>query len=230
MAYVVIAGLFVLLSAELVTKLISLGAALPNYFSSSVAPAIGALGEKLTVLASRFDPNFVKAIEDMFPNIISSIKGVVTNFSVSVVTWASSMAVSLPGTLLSAVICIIASVFMAAEYDKIFGAVKNHLPSRTAKIVNSAQGSLKTILTNYAKSYLLILFITFSEITVGLLIIGYKKAPLIAAVIALFDILPIVGSGRFSCLGPSSCSCRVDRQGLGAGRSVCRCGGGPPGH
>lgn len=195
LAYVVMTGLLTLLFAKLITQLIVWGSYLPNYFSVSIAPAISDLGNKLTAQASRFDPAFVRAIGDLFPNIIDSIKDVVTKFSYSAVNWAKDVAVGLPGTMLSAVICVIASVFLAAEYDKIIAAIKGHLPDRAVNIVNSAEGSLKTILKNYAKSYLLILCITFTEITIGLFIIGYKKAALIAVIIALFDILPIVGSG-----------------------------------
>ena len=38
---------------------------------------------------------------------------------------------------------------------------------------------------------------TFLELVTGLSIIGIPKAPLIALVIAVFDILPVIGSGLF---------------------------------
>ncbi len=50
-------------------------------------------------------------------------------------------------------------------------------------------------LWRYTRSYALILLITFAEISLGLFIIGIEKAFAIAAAIAVFDILPVVGSG-----------------------------------
>ena len=47
----------------------------------------------------------------------------------------------------------------------------------------------------YGVSYLLIMLMTFGEIAVGLLIIGKPHPILIAALIAIFDIFPIVGAG-----------------------------------
>ena len=39
------------------------------------------------------------------------------------------------------------------------------------------------------------MLITFGELTVGLLIIGVRRAILLAALIAIFDIFPVVGAG-----------------------------------
>ncbi|MBR6609197.1 MAG: AI-2E family transporter, partial [Oscillospiraceae bacterium] len=50
-------------------------------------------------------------------------------------------------------------------------------------------------LVQYIKSYSLILFITFAEIAAGLWLLGVKRAVLIAMLIAVFDILPAVGTG-----------------------------------
>ena len=47
----------------------------------------------------------------------------------------------------------------------------------------------------YLKQFVLILFITFMEVFIGLVFIGFENAAVIAALIAVFDILPIVGSG-----------------------------------
>ena len=57
------------------------------------------------------------------------------------------------------------------------------------------QSAFKTIIKSYISSYLLVMLITFAEISAGLLIIRVENALLIAMVIAVFDILPIVGSG-----------------------------------
>ena len=50
-------------------------------------------------------------------------------------------------------------------------------------------------LWSYTRSYALILLITFGEIALGLTIVGVKHAAGIAVAIAIFDILPVVGSG-----------------------------------
>jgi predicted PurR-regulated permease PerM len=51
------------------------------------------------------------------------------------------------------------------------------------------------VIKKYLLSYSLIMLITFGEIFAGLSIIGVKYSALLAALIAIFDILPVVGSG-----------------------------------
>ena len=69
------------------------------------------------------------------------------------------------------------------------------LPEKAQTIVRTAKRALGVIVGKYLKSYLLILLMTFAQITVGLLIIGVDNALVIALLISVFDILPIVGSG-----------------------------------
>ena len=54
---------------------------------------------------------------------------------------------------------------------------------------------LKSTLLQYARSYGIILLINFVELSLGFLVIGINNAIVMAACIALFDILPIVGCG-----------------------------------
>ena len=58
-----------------------------------------------------------------------------------------------------------------------------------------AENYAKTALLQYIRSYALILSITFAEIYLGLWILGVKRPFIIAMLIAVFDILPAVGTG-----------------------------------
>ena len=69
------------------------------------------------------------------------------------------------------------------------------LPVRICDLVHNARVQLGRTLWSYTRSYAMILAITFGEIALGLSIIGVNNAFGIAILIALFDILPVVGSG-----------------------------------
>lgn len=45
------------------------------------------------------------------------------------------------------------------------------------------------------KGYILLMLITFTELTIGLLLIGQSNAILLAAIICVIDILPVLGTG-----------------------------------
>ena len=193
--YIFVAGALILLSVGIITEVVDLVSGMPEYYTSNISPALDKLGNSVLDLLFRLDPTTVKTIEDMVPDALSSLGSAVTKFSMQAVSWASGTAVEFPGKLMAAVICVIATIFLAVDYGTVNAFIKKHLPEKAVAVLRSAKNSLGNILGNYAKSYALILFLTFAELSVGLLLIGYKKAILIALIIALFDILPIVGSG-----------------------------------
>ena len=92
-------------------------------------------------------------------------------------------------------VTLIALVYFCLDLEKINSSVKALLPERVAKALSAFRSSTFSVLGKYVASYLIILLITFTVMITGLLIIGVKKAPLIALIIALFDILPIIGVG-----------------------------------
>ena len=195
LVYAVLAGLVVLCSFGVVSTVAGWAGSLPTYYTESIAPALAELGQSGSALYDRLDPELAKFLESIVPSVTSSLSNAVTKFSVQLVSWASSIATGLPKLLLSAVICVIATVFLAADYDSLSGRMRQSLPERAGQIVQMVQSAFKTIIKSYISSYLLVMLITFAEISAGLLIIRVENALLIAAVIAVFDILPIIGSG-----------------------------------
>ncbi len=193
--YIFVAGALVLLSVGIVTEVVDLVSGMPEYYTSDIAPALDKLGGDVLNLLSHLDPSTVEALKDMVPDALSSLGSAVTKFSMQAVSWASGTAVEFPGKLMATVVCVIATVFLAADFERVNAFIKKSLPEKAVSILRSAKNSLRNILENYAKSYVLILLLTFVEISVGLLLIGCEKAFLIALIVAVFDILPIVGSG-----------------------------------
>ena len=195
LCYLVIAGLLVLIIAGIVSVVVDWAEMIPDYFVESIQPGIAAGTEKILAKLTRIDPDIGLTVEQALPQMLSSISGSVTNFSVNILSWAAGIGTKIPGFLLATVICIISTVFLSLDYDHICRKILNLLPRRVREIAITAKRALGVILGKYLKSYALILLMTFAEIVIGLLIIGIKDAAAIAALIAVFDILPIVGSG-----------------------------------
>ena len=195
LCYILLAGLIVLIVAGIVSVIIDWANTLPDFFTDSMQPALIEFGDKVIRLLSRFDPDINQNIEAAIPDIISKLGGSVMDFSVTVVGWASSVGSRLPEAFLATIICIIASIFISLDYDKLSGAVLGFFPERINKILRIAKRALGEIVGKYVKSYLIILLMTFAQIAIGLLLIGVDDAVYIAVLIAVFDLLPIVGSG-----------------------------------
>lgn len=106
-----------------------------------------------------------------------------------------------PNFFLSVVITIISCVFMTAEYDVVVGFIRRQLPPEKQKGLSRAKQIVFSSLGKLGKSYLIIIFITFCEMVIGLNILkiagvyagGYILA--VSLIIALVDILPVLGTG-----------------------------------
>lgn len=195
LTYILLAGLAVLLFIGIISALADWAGQLPTLFTETVSPWIVEKSVDLSLWIERIAPDMDISLDKMLPDAVSSMGGSIINFSGKVVSWVSSIGARLPRTMLATVICVIATIFVSADYEKLRGAVAGALPEKIIAILRKVRKAFKDTILKYAKSYALILLITFAEICVGLLIIGFENAPLIACAIAVFDILPIVGSG-----------------------------------
>jgi sporulation integral membrane protein YtvI len=193
--FALLAGLTVLLAARIATGIGQLIDWLPGVYAEYVEPALESLTEALENLANNISPEVYALIRDAAPNVMGSISSAVTDISVKAVSLLSGWAGKLPSRLLSAVICVIATVFMTADFSRVTGFLLRQLPDKTRHVVQAAKVRFVQVIQQYVKSYGIIMGITFLEILAGLLVLRQRNAVVIAALIAIFDIFPIVGAG-----------------------------------
>lgn len=195
LCYLLIAGLLVLAVFGVASFIADWATMLPDYFSDTIQPWATELVNNTLDKLDRINPEIRANIEQSLPDVMSTFSSSIMNLSVTVLGWVSAIGAGLPNFLLATVICIIASIFFAIDYDGISNAVLGVMPDKAQAVVRTAKRALGVILGKYLKSYVIIFFMTFAEIALGLVIIGFDNAVVIALLIALFDILPIVGSG-----------------------------------
>ena len=112
-----------------------------------------------------------------------------------------SVVKNIPSVLIVIVIGFVAWIFFTKDYDKVVRFIQRQMPKdKKNTLVEFKQVFYKTILTMF-RAYGLIMCITFGELLLGfsiLSMLGIMKNgyfALIAAGIAIFDILPVAGSG-----------------------------------
>jgi sporulation integral membrane protein YtvI len=117
----------------------------------------------------------------------------------SIITSAFTVLSGIPGFLFSLLLMVISTFFIAIDYDIITKWTMTQLPKRASAAVVKVKEYVVKILFKYIRSYFLILCITFAELLLGFFIMhfitGLSNILLLALVIAVFDILPIVGTG-----------------------------------
>ena len=193
--FLIVLGLLVILFVQLADTVADLAAGIPGLYYAKVLPGITEFFAKVEELAGRIDESLLEMVQSAVPNILSSVGSTVTEASAKVVGWIASVASRLPGMLLSTIICLIATVFIAVDFDKIKTFIRRNLPERPLRMVRDVRDSFLGIVWQFIKSYFIIFCITTTEITVGLLLIGVNRPVLVAVLIAIFDAFPIVGSG-----------------------------------
>ncbi|MCC8074065.1 MAG: sporulation integral membrane protein YtvI [Clostridiales bacterium] len=128
---------------------------------------------------------------------IQSIAGGVT----SGISGVYSVVKNMPSVLIGIVIGIVAWIFFTKDYKFIVGFLKKQLPQGKENLLSEIKHVFSDTVLKMFRAYGLIMFITFCELFLGLSIlnlIGVMNNSyifIIAIAIAIFDILPVAGSG-----------------------------------
>ena len=131
--------------------------------------------------------------------------GLSSKFNLSWITGPLSGVIStakqLPSVFIAVLISIIACCFMTSEFDGIKRFIKNQFPESRRADLSRAKTLLTSSLWKMAKAYVLIMFVTFIEVAVGLTVLKILKLyqssyiVMVAAGTAIVDILPVFGTG-----------------------------------
>ena len=102
---------------------------------------------------------------------------------------------AVPKALFFMLVSIIASAYFAISLEQVNSTVKRLLPKQTFDLLVKLKDGFLGVFLKYLRSYLCILFITFSEMLIGLFLIKAPYPLIMAILIALLDLLPVIGVG-----------------------------------
>jgi len=193
--YGTVGVILVLLLIQIFSAAKDLFTQIPAVYRDLIEPALNQFMNTLQELVTGLDPELAATLDNMLDTAIESVGSAITNFSVSIVSSLTNYATAIPSFLISMLITVISTFFIAVEYHEIFDFLGRQMEEKTRSLIQAILRVLRSTVFKYGKSYAIILLMTFSELFIGLSIIGIPNAALIAAAIAVFDILPVVGSG-----------------------------------
>ena len=168
---------------------------LPGLYSNLLEPTLQAIFSDLEEYLSRLEPSAVSSVEEVTNSLLSSLGSFISGLSMKAISTISGLAASIPGTFLNLVITIIVTFFLTIDYPVVTGFLLRQLPEKAKHSLGESRNYVFGTLLKCIASYGLILFITFSELAIGLSILRIPNAVLIAVCIAIFDILPVLGTG-----------------------------------
>lgn len=195
MFYAGAATLLWLILSFLFAQLTDMVKVMPDLYFQKLEPVLLEFNDWIVENAKLISPDAASAISQVITNGINYISDVIKNISISVVQIVTRLISNFPLYLISVIFTIVLSVFISVEYNNITAFIKRQLPDKFNSTFTEAKTFLTGTLWKMIKSYMIILFITFIELLIGLNMLDVTYALPLAAIIAVLDIMPIIGTG-----------------------------------
>lgn len=183
----------------LISQLIVFGQAflknLPNLYENQIKDNILNFNTWVRTLIESAPPAWQSEIFRIEQSVITNIEEFIVSISKSGVLYLTTIPGKAPAILIAFLFTILASIFTSIEYPNVTNFIMNQLPTRTRILIREIKRIFVDTIFNFIRAYLKIMLITFAMLFIGFSIIGIENALLIAILIAIFDILPVLGTG-----------------------------------
>jgi len=193
--FAAIGVMIALLGIKAVSGLNSFIEFLPKFYNTHIVPALNDIFLGLEVSAHQNNTDVFSLLGQWQDELIGSLGNWITGISVGAMTTLSGIAAWLPGFFIRLVLAVTATYFIAIDYDRLVDTCLNRLGERPRAIFSDIKRYLIGTLFVCIRSYILIMSITFVELSIALSIIKLEHAILIAFATAVCDILPVLGTG-----------------------------------
>jgi sporulation integral membrane protein YtvI len=193
--YATIGVLISLASVKAFSEIGSLIAMVPTFYSVHVQPLLWDVLTGMEIAFLDMDPSLAATLEDLTRQFLQSLGERVTGWSMAAMGIISGIASSLPALFIKIVLMIISTFFIAVDYERLTGFCMQQLSDRGKNLFLQIKEYLVGTLWVCVRSYALIMSITFVELSILLTFIGIEHSVIVAFCTAIFDILPVLGTG-----------------------------------
>ncbi len=176
---------------KVIAFLENLFASVPDLYKNTVLPAF----QKLTNNLSNQYPDIKNYMQDFTTNMDTSIADYLSKASSSVLNMLAGIAGQVPTLLIKLIFTIVSSFFFTIDYYRITRFIvlqfKGERKDMLFKLKNNGIGTIG----KFIRAYAIIISITFMELSLGFFIIGIPNPIFYGGLVAIIDIMPIVGTG-----------------------------------
>ena len=139
--------------------------------------------------------NLLGSEQSIYNLVIEMLLDGAKSLSARLTNYLAKMITALPSIVVTLIVFTLALFYFAKDYDKIGNRIIKLLPKRAGNIALIFKNDVLLVVSKYLKSYLILLLITFAELISGFLILGIDNSFVLALIIAIVDMLPILGAG-----------------------------------
>jgi len=141
-----------------------------------------------------FSPRLKGMIDSFVDTISDSMLDAITPITNGAFSVAKRFAVSLPDIVVFFFMFLLSTFFITKDYRLIINFFNENCPEKIRKMLQSFKSTAFTAFFTYVKAQLIMMSITFTIVTVALLILGAKYSFVMGIIIGFVDALPFFGT------------------------------------
>ncbi|MBR6526685.1 MAG: AI-2E family transporter [Lachnospiraceae bacterium] len=168
---------------------------LPNLYEHKFEPALEVTYQWLTDTIGQLDPAMQTAVASLGNSMVSSFNTMFSKVSGYAVNAVSGMVTGVPSLVLSTLAMIFSTVFVALDFEKMRSFTKSHMTEGMIAKYKLIRTYLTDTLLVVLRSYIIIMTLTFVELSILFSVFKIGNPFLKAFGIAVFDIMPVLGTG-----------------------------------
>ncbi|WOO34864.1 sporulation integral membrane protein YtvI [Anaerocolumna sp. AGMB13020] len=180
-----------LIGVKMVNFVSSLFYNLPTLYKETLLPALNTVTDNMI---EKY-PSTRTYLDNFMSNIDQSVFTYLSQISTKVVSMATGFAGMLPTLLIKFIFTIVSSFFFTIDYYKITRFIVRQFKPEHQKVILNLKDNVIGSLGNFIKAYTAIISITFAELSIGFWILGIPSPFLFGLLVAIIDIMPILGTG-----------------------------------
>lgn len=147
--------------------------------------------KRLETIYNKLPSGISSAINENVNSLAPRVQEIIS----SIVTYLINTISSIPKMTVFLVVSILSAYFVSSDRSKIYEFFSKQFPESWRNNFLDVKSGTFTALFGYVRALLILMFITFAEVSIGLTILGAPYALLMGFIVGLSDAVPILGTG-----------------------------------
>ncbi len=162
----------------------------------AITERLGKIGSRFGFLSQLSESEAIQKLGlDLDRLLSSTLNSLMSSLTGAIPSAAAGILSKVPEFFLFLAVLVISSFYFCTDRDSLTVAISSVLPDKWSARLPIVKEKISGTLRGYLKAYLLIMLLTFCEVFLGLSVLGVNYAFILSIIIAIVDILPILGAG-----------------------------------
>ena len=192
--YVAVVCLLIWLVLQVIVLIQQVLTAMPAYYQDRMVPVLNNLWDLAGDLLENTPVGWTATMEMAQSNLLTGVQNLVLKISQRGVLLVTSMINATPSVFIALIFTVMLSFFISLQYDDVVRFISAQLSPKAADFLRQLRGIFSNTILRYMRAYVILMSITLPSFRRGLPSSGAGAVGL-AAGIAVFDALPVFGTG-----------------------------------